>query len=108
MQYAIRIIFDDDVSMENLRAFIIVNQLRETGIEFEYKPENIENIPETSQEIIENGFFVYVNKEYLDTATEVISKALNVKNYTVFEYNEEVQNNKEDETIINQTDAPLI
>jgi len=101
--YAIRIIFDDDVSMENLRAFIIVNQLRETGIEFEYKPENIENIPETSQEIIENGFFVYVNKEYLDTATEVISKALNVKNYTVFEYNEEVQNNKEDETIINQT-----
>ncbi|HOG62153.1 MAG TPA: Hpt domain-containing protein, partial [Sedimentibacter sp.] len=46
--YAIRIIFDDDVSMENLRAFIIVNQLRETGIEFEYKPENIENIPETS------------------------------------------------------------
>ncbi|HOA18993.1 MAG TPA: chemotaxis protein CheA [Sedimentibacter sp.] len=101
--YAIRIIFDDDVSMENLRAFIIVNQLRETGIEFEYKPENIENIPETSQEIIENGFFVYVNKEYLDTATEVISKALNVKNYTVFEYNEEVQNNKEDETIISQT-----
>ena len=101
--YAIRIIFDDDVSMENLRAFIIVNQLRETGIEFEYKPENIENIPETSQEIIENGFFVYVNKEYLDTATEVISKALNVKNYTVFEYNEDVQNNKEDETIINQT-----
>lgn len=102
-KYVIRIIFDDDVSMENLRAFIIVNQLRETGIEFEYKPENIENIPETSQEIIENGFFVYVNKEYLDTATEVISKALNVKNYTVFEYNEEVQNNKEDETIINQT-----
>ena len=101
--YAIRIIFDDDVSMENLRAFIIVNQLRETGIEFEYKPENIENIPETSQEIIENGFFVYVNKEYLDTATEVISKALNVKNYTVFEYNEDAQNKKEDETIINQT-----
>lgn len=102
-KYAIRIIFDDDVSMENLRAFIIVNQLRETGIEFEYKPENIENIPETSQEIIENGFFVYANKEYLDTATEVISKALNVKNYTVFEYNEDVQNNKEDETIISQT-----
>jgi len=77
--------------------------LRETGIEFEYKPENIENIPETSQEIIENGFFVYVNKEYLDTATEVISKALNVKNYTVFEYNEDAQNKKEDETIISQT-----
>jgi two-component system chemotaxis sensor kinase CheA len=102
-KYVIRIIFDDDVSMENLRAFIIVNQLRETGIEFEYKPENIENIPETSQEIIENGFFVYVNKEYLDTATEVISKALNVKNYTVFEYNEDAQNKKEDETIISQT-----
>lgn len=87
--YAIKIIFDDEVSMENIRAFIIVNQLREAGIEFEYKPEDIENNPETSQEIIEKGFFVYVNKEYLDAATGIISKALNVKNYTVFECNED-------------------
>ncbi len=98
-KYAIRIMFDDEVCMENLRAFIIVNQLIETGIEFEYKPENIENIPETSQEIIKNGFFVYVNTEYLDAAIGVVSKALNVKNYTVFEYNEDVQDKKENETI---------
>lgn len=54
--YAVKIMFDDDISMENVRAFIIVNQLRETGIDFTYKPENIENIPETSQEIVKNGF----------------------------------------------------
>ncbi|MDD4438404.1 MAG: chemotaxis protein CheA [Tissierellia bacterium] len=102
-KYAIKIMFDDEVSMENLRAFIIVNQLRETGIEFEYKPENIENIPETSREIIKNGFFVYVNKESLNAAIGVVSKALNVKNYTVLEYNDDVQNKKENETIGRQT-----
>jgi two-component system chemotaxis sensor kinase CheA len=93
--YAVKIMFDDDISMENVRAFIIVNQLRETGIDFTYKPENIENIPETSQEIVKNGFFVYVNKESLNMAVGVISKALNVKDYTVLEYNEYKNNGKE-------------
>jgi two-component system chemotaxis sensor kinase CheA len=93
--YAIKIMFDDEISMENVRAFIIVNQLRETGIDFSYKPENIENIPETSQEIINNGFFVYVNKESLNAAVGVISKALNVKNYTVLKYNENENSEKE-------------
>ena len=98
--------FDDEVSMENVRAFIIVNQLRDTGIEFEYKPENIENIPETSQEIIEKGFYIYVDEESLDTAIGVISKALNVKNYTVFEYNEDLHNKNENETITGKASCP--
>jgi HPt (histidine-containing phosphotransfer) domain-containing protein len=105
-RYAIRIMFDDEVSMENVRAFIIVNQLRDTGIEFEYKPENIESIPETSQEIIEKGFYIYVDEESLDTAIGVISKALNVKNYTVFEYNEDLHNKNENETITGKASCP--
>ena len=92
--------------MENVRAFIIVNQLRDTGIEFEYKPENIESIPETSQEIIEKGFYIYVDEESLDTAIGVISKALNVKNYTVFEYNEDLHNKNENETITGKASCP--
>lgn len=105
-RYAIRIMFDDEVSMENVRAFIIVNQLRDTGIEFEYKPENIESIPETSQEIIEKGFYIYVDEESLDTAIGVISKALNVKDYTVFEYNEDLHNKNENETITGKASCP--
>ena len=89
-KYAIKIIFDDDIGMENIRAYIIINQLRETGIDFSFKPENVESISDTAQEIIRDGFFIYIeNKESLNAAIGVVREALNVKNYTVIEYNDE-------------------
>ncbi|WP_019229703.1 chemotaxis protein CheA [Sedimentibacter sp. B4] len=92
-KYAIKVIFDDDIGMENLRAFMIVNQLKETGIDFSYKPQNVETISDTSHEIVKEGFFVYLfDKESLEPAVGVIREALNVKNYTVLEYNENTQN----------------
>ncbi len=87
--YAIKIIFDDNIGMENLRAYLLVNQLKETGIDFTHKPENVESIADTAQEIIKNGFFVYINdKESLNAAVGVIREALNVKSYTVIEYDD--------------------
>lgn len=104
--YAIKIIFDDNIGMENLRAYLIVNQLRETGIDFTYKPENVESITETAQEIIKDGFFVYVNdKESLNAAVGVVREALNVKNYTVIEYNGEQAQVAADGTIKAKSDA---
>lgn len=105
-KYAIKIIFDDNIGMENLRAYLIVNQLRETGIDFTYKPENVESITETAQEIIKDGFFVYVNdKESLNAAVGVVREALNVKNYTVIEYNGEQERAAEDDAIKAKPDA---
>ncbi len=95
-KYAIKILFDDDIGMENIRAYIIINQLRETGIDFTYKPENVEKISETSHEIVKEGFFVYVNdKESLNAAVGVVREALNVKNYTVIEYIDDQQQIRE-------------
>lgn len=97
-KYAIRIIFDDDIGMENIRAYLIVSQLRETGIDFSYKPENVESISQTAQEIIKDGFIVYINdKESLNAAVGVVREALNVKNYTVIEYDSENEENKKEE-----------
>ncbi|MFA9423288.1 MAG: chemotaxis protein CheW [Sedimentibacter sp.] len=100
-KYEIKIIFDDDIGMENLRAFLIVNQLNENGIKFTYKPENVDSISETAQEIVKEGFFVYLNKkEFLDPTIRVVKEALNVKNYTVTEYNSEnSQENKDAENL---------
>lgn len=93
-KYAIKIIFDDDIGMENIRAYIIVNQLRETGIDFSFKPQNVESISDTAQEIIREGFFVYIeNKESLNAAIGVVREALNVKNYTIIEYTDEQTKN---------------
>ncbi|NLJ59039.1 MAG: chemotaxis protein CheA [Tissierellia bacterium] len=92
MGYIIKVNFDDEIQMENLRAYIIVNQLREAGVEFKYKPENIENSPETSKEIVENGFFIYLDsKEDLDLAVNIVRESLNVKNYTVMENEETIK-----------------
>lgn len=89
-KYAIKVIFDDDIGMENIRAYLIVNQLRETGIDFTYKPENVESISETSKEIVKEGFYVYINdKESLNAAVGVIREAINVKNYTVMEFTDD-------------------
>ena len=96
IKYAIKIIFDDDIGMENIRAYLIINQLRETGIDFTYKPENVERISETSHEIVRDGFFVYVdNNESLNAAVQVVREALNVKNYTVIEYTNNQEQIKE-------------
>lgn len=107
-KYAIKIIFDDDIGMENIRAYILINQLRETGIEFSYKPENVESISETAQEIIKDGFFVYINDtESLNAAVGVVREALNVKNYTVIEYAEDKTKDIK-ENIENKSNVNLI
>lgn len=106
-KYAIKIIFDDDIGMENIRAYLIINQLKETGIDFTYKPENVERISETSHEIVKDGFVVYINNnESLDAAIRVVREALNVKNYTVIEYTDEHEQVKE-KTSEMKTDTDL-
>lgn len=103
--YAIKIIFDDNIGMENLRAYLLVNQLKETGIDFTHKPENVESIADTAQEIIKNGFFVYINdKESLNAAVGVIREALNVKSYTVIEYDVEAHRTDANEDVKEKTD----
>lgn len=105
-KYAIKIIFDDDIGMENIRAYIIVNQLRETGIDFTFKPENVESISETSQEIIKEGFFVYIdNKESLNAAIGVVREAINVKNYTIIESTDEKNQSIKDENAGTKAEA---
>ncbi len=105
-KYAIKIIFDDNIGMENLRAYMLVNQLNETGIDFSYRPENVESIRETAQEIIKEGFYVYVeDKESLNAAVGVVREALNVKNYVVIEYNGEQTQTEPDKTINAKADV---
>ncbi len=90
LNYEININFDEDCGMENLRAFFIVNSLQELGIEFSYKPDDVENNSASSTEIIKNGFSVYFNDvSSLEDGEKVVKQALNVKNYIM----KEVDNN---------------
>lgn len=62
--YALHVMFDEGCGMENLRAFMLVNSVRDfcADEDFIFEPENVENHPETSESIIENGFLIRFRK----------------------------------------------
>lgn len=84
-KYIIKVVFDDGCGMENLRAFMLKNSLFDSlGDNFSYYPEDIENSSETSNYIIDNGFFIFLDKENLvDKAADVIKNSLNVASFEV-------------------------
>ena len=61
--YFVQIFYDEGCGMENLRAFMMVNALKDMGLEFEFYPEDVETNSATSETIIEKGFLVGVNSE---------------------------------------------
>ncbi len=61
--YFVQIFYDEGCGMENLRAFMLVNALKDMDFEFEFYPEDVETNSATSEVIIEKGFLVGVNSE---------------------------------------------
>lgn len=89
----VKVIFDDDCKMENLRALLLVNKIREDCAELTFEPADIEANPDTAKIIIDNGFFVHFKA--LDGNTQAvingIEEALNVKSYEIIEAVEPVK-----------------
>ena len=68
--------------MENLRAFMIVNALRECGVELRYYPADLESNSETCQEIIENGFYLaFSSHESAAQADAVLQSQNHIHSY---------------------------
>ncbi|MCL2034622.1 MAG: chemotaxis protein CheA [Oscillospiraceae bacterium] len=55
-RYEIHVRFEEDCSMENLRAFMLINSLRQKCDIVSFSPPDIENNSETAFEIAKNGF----------------------------------------------------
>ncbi|MGN0608930.1 MAG: chemotaxis protein CheW [Oscillospiraceae bacterium] len=84
----VKIIFDDDCKMENLRALLVVNKIAEDCDKLEYIPADIENNPDTAKDIIENGFIVKFKPSCdmdIDSILNLIGETSNVKSYEVVE-----------------------
>jgi len=83
----IRVFFEDNCEMENLRALLIKNKIAEYCTELKTIPENIETDTSTSKEIIDNGFLIMF-KAHEDDYKLIMSEiegAINVKSYEVEE-----------------------
>ncbi|MDE6726752.1 MAG: chemotaxis protein CheA, partial [Oscillospiraceae bacterium] len=81
----VRVFFEDGCQMENLRAFLLINTIRDECSFLEYTPDDVENNAESSKEIVENGFIVSftANDGKDDYILNLIQGAMNVQSYEV-------------------------
>ncbi|MDF2612367.1 MAG: chemotaxis protein histidine kinaselike protein [Clostridia bacterium] len=81
-KYAAKILFEEGAGMENIRAFNIVHNLKEYCEEISFRPEDIIENSNASEEIIKNGFEIYFSSHMdKEALTQVFEQALYVKSY---------------------------
>ncbi len=54
----LHVFLDEGIGMENLRAFMIINSLKECDVDFRHYPSDMDSNPDTCAVIIEEGFYL--------------------------------------------------
>ncbi len=87
--FALHIFFDEGVGMENLRAMMLVNAVKDFCEEdrFDFYPADVQLNPDTASFIIENGFFIrFRTADDREKAIPAIRDNGSVKTYQHFDY----------------------
>lgn len=80
--HKIRVFFEDDCQMENIRAFMLLTQLKDYCEELTSVPENPEANSACANDIVKNGFLVCFKTSLpLESIYSVIESAVNIKSY---------------------------
>ncbi|MCL1903582.1 MAG: chemotaxis protein CheA [Oscillospiraceae bacterium] len=82
---AVRILFEHGIEMENLRAFLLLNKIREETEVIDFTPEAIETDSTTAAYIADNGFIVTFRAEDRDAVQKTLETALNVESIEFIE-----------------------
>lgn len=81
---SVRVFFEEGCQMENLRAFLLINTIREECSFLEFYPEDVETNSESSKEIVEHGFLItFSSKDDREYILKQIETALNVQSYEI-------------------------
>ena len=81
---SVRVFFEEGCQMENLRAFLLINTIREECSFLEFTPADVETNAESSKEIVDHGFVItFSEKDDKDYILKLIETALNVQSYEV-------------------------
>ncbi len=104
--YAIKVFFEDDCQMENMRAFMLISQLQNLCKRIASVPEHPENDSALCAEIIENGLLVLCDPidEDEDEIVKCIDEFLNIKTYEVIDI-EDSDDKKEEENSVDNSKA---
>jgi len=82
----VRVYFEDGCLMENLRAMLLLNTIKDDCDYIECFPADIETNPETAKVIIEDGFLIkFKSLSKNEVIYHHIENALNVKSYELVE-----------------------
>ena len=84
----VKVVFEDECKMENLRALLVINRISELCSSLEYTPADIEENPDTAASIVANGFHISFcpgRGSDIDTILETIRTTANVKSCDVIE-----------------------
>lgn len=80
----VKVTFEEDCKMENLRALLVINNIREECDELAFVPTDIETNQSTAQTIRDNGFIIHFKSGYGDDAIlKIIGETANVASVTV-------------------------
>lgn len=81
-EYQIRIFFEDDCQMENIRAFMLITQLKGYCEDITSVPANPEANSDYSAEIIKNGLLLKIKTSLpVENIYAVIESSVNIKSY---------------------------
>ena len=85
-RFGIHVLFDVGSGMENLRAFMVLNGVKDYCSDYVCFPENVEADPSTSDIIAEQGFQIWFRTaEDRDGAVPAVKNGGSVREYTVVE-----------------------
>ncbi len=84
--YAVRVFFEEETEMENLRALMLVQAISEVYPDIRYEPKDIDTNKQSADVIIQNGFTIYYKEESgLKATLKLIENFVYTKNYTVID-----------------------
>lgn len=81
----VRVHFDDDCKMENLRAVLVVSNIRDVCENITYEPSDIDNNSETAKTIVEEGFLVHFASDKSKAVLQAIENTPSVKSYEIID-----------------------
>lgn len=87
----VRVFFEDGCKMENLRAFLLLNKLREEAEILEFIPDDVESNQDSANVIIDNGFIITFRAPDPKAVLQIIEEAINVQSYEVISNNHKTE-----------------
>ncbi|WMJ21902.1 chemotaxis protein CheA [Paludicola sp. MB14-C6] len=105
-QYCVKVFFDPEAQMENLRAYMLAKSISDAGIEFTYEPEDIQTNPDTLEIVKQDGFLIkFTSEELRKNALHSIEQFIYIKDYSLLEIVPQVQK-AETKTVTEKAAAP--